>query len=325
MRPFTRRQAAENSGFLEMLRRTGNARLAARSIGRAIGTMQHRRTSHAELAQAWDSAAAAAHAAFHLAGGRRGPEAAGGAKAALDPPPKRALRTAGGEPVVVRTRSGRLQLRAAHPFKLTKTAEQVFLLALSATANIRLSAAAAGASPRAFYRRRQRDPAFAREWRLALKMGYDRLEAEALRSAAPESHADDEWRRQDAPAIPPMTADQAIQLLALHEKSVRQGWEMPHRRKRRDEPWETYTERLRAMWTREKEVAAEDESIRRALHFETRGDWRFEDEAAPLPLPPLELVTGWSRAKGGPKHNPDVALFGGWRIAEMERKSRGRA
>jgi hypothetical protein len=234
----------------------------------------------------------------------------------------RGLRTRGGEPVVVRTRSGKLQLRPAHRDKLTKAAEQAFLAALSATANIRLSAAAAGASAAAFYRRRQKDPAFAREFRLALEMGYSRLEAAALMAALPQSHEDDQWRHNSPPPIPPMSPDQALQLLFLHEKSVRQGWEKPHRRRRRGESDAVYTKRLGAMWGAEKAREAEDAALRRAAQYEETGDWRFEAEAPPLPLPPLHLVTGWSRADPEKKpHDPDVALFGGWRIADMRRKA----
>lgn len=53
----------------------------------------------------------------------------------------------------------------------------------------------------------------------------------------------------------------------------------------------------------------------------------------PLPeLPPLELVTGWSKACSGPvegagtkkkPHNPDLALFGGWRLSDWKKKQRG--
>jgi hypothetical protein len=227
--------------------------------------------------------------------------------------------------MVVRTRSGKLQLRPAHRNKLTKAAEQAFLAALSATANIRMAAAAAGASAAAFYRRRRQNRGFAREMRLALETGYERLEAAALMAAMPESHADDAWRHNDPPPIPPMTGTQALQLLFLHEKSVRQGWERPHRRRRRGEPWETYTERLRAMWTAEKAREAEDAALRRAARYEQAGEWRLEGEA-PLPaLPALEQVTGWSRAKpdGEGVHRPGLALFGGWRLKEMKRKRGG--
>jgi hypothetical protein len=181
-RPFTRAQALENARFLERLALSGNARLAAREVGRAHTSFYHRRRRDAAFAQRWDAAVAAAHARFHLAGGKRGPEPDGAAApaASLGEAVRRPLRTRGGEPIVVRTRSGKLQLRPAHPNKLTRAAEQVFLAALSATANIRLSAAAAGASTRAFDRRRRRNPAFAQRARRALEMGYDRLELAAM-------------------------------------------------------------------------------------------------------------------------------------------------
>jgi hypothetical protein len=120
-----------------------------------------------------------------------------------------------------------------------------------------------------------------------------------------------------------MTADQAIQLLYLHDKSVNQGWERPHRRKRRGEPWETYTERLRAMGACEKRREAEDAAVRRAAQYETTGDWRFEEEAAPLPLPPLDQVSGWSKADPRRKpHHPGRALFGGWRLDDWDKRQR---
>jgi hypothetical protein len=228
---------------------------------------------------------------------------------------KRGLRTEGGEAVVVRTKTGKLQLRMAHPGKLTKAAEQAFLLALSATANIRLAAAAAGASAKAFYRRRQQSPAFKREFRLALKMGYERLEAAALRAALPESHVDNGWRHADPPPIPRMSWDQAFQLLCLHDKSVHQGWSEPHRRRRRNETEEQHRMRLLLMWKAEQRQIAEEQAVARAERYEASGDWRMEGEEPPIPLPPLHLVTGWSKADPGKKpHDPDVALFGGWRV-----------
>lgn len=117
---------------------------------------------------------------------------------------------------------------------------------------------------------------------------------------------------------------EALQLLYLHEKSVRQGWDRPHRRRRRGESDETHRERLAAMWTWEKDRAAEDEALRCAARFEASGSWRFADEPEPPPVPPLHLVTGWSKASGRKPHHEGVALFGGWRIADMERKLRAR-
>ena len=315
-RPFTIAQAAQNAAFLEALARSGNARLAARGIGVAVSTMQHRRAGHAGLAAAWDAAVVAAHARFHAGGGKKGLAGggAGGPAGTRDP-----LRTEGGEPMVVRTRAGRLQVRPAHRGKLTKAAEQLFLQALSASANVRLSAAAAGASARAFYRRRQQNKAFAREMRLALETGYSRIEAAAVMAACPSSHADDAWRSNEPPPIAPMTADQALQLLYLHEKSVRQSWEQPHRRRRRGESEEVYLARLRAMYAAEKAREAEALAVARAIRAEDGGGGG--GKPPPLPaLPELGQVTGWSKAKGGARHNPEVALFGGWRMGEMKKK-----
>lgn len=205
---------------------------------------------------------------------------------------------------------------------MTKKAEQAFFFALSATANVRLAAAAAGFAHSAFYARNRQRPYFAREMRLSLTMGYDRVEGAALASAMPDSHADDAWRHNDPPPIPPMTPDQALQLLFLHNKNVRLDWDRPHRRKRRGEPWETYTQRLRAMWVAEKSREAEDAALRRAARYEATGDWHLPGEKPPE-LPPLDLVTGWSKATPVKAvHNPRLALFGGWRLRDWKRSRR---
>jgi hypothetical protein len=335
-RPFTPRQQRENARFLAALRRTGNVRLACRELGVHRATYTKRRAKCAAFATNWDMALAAAHAAFRLAGGERMPEpqnpplhlqGRGTARRVVEGPLESpaSLRTRGGEPVITRLANGRLQLRLAPPDRMTKAAEQAFLSALSASANVRLAAAAAGFAHSSFYARRAKGGAFAREMRLALKIGWERLEAALLAAGLPESHEDDGWRTEhDFPPIPPMTPDQALQLLVLHDKSVNLSWERPHRRKRRGEPWETYTERLRAMWMAEKGREAEEAALRRAARWEESGGWRHEDEPAPPPnLPPLEQVTGWSKADPKKrKHNPDKALFGGWRLADHKKRKK---
>lgn len=316
-RPFTRRQALQNAAFLAALRETGNPRLAATLLGVHRSTYTKRRARSAAFAQGWDAALAAAHADFHAAGGPRPPEVQGG----LVRRKSANLRTEGGELHVARTRGGRLQLRRAPPGWMTRAGEQAYFRALSATANVRLAAAAAGFSHSAFYAKKRTRPAFAREMRLSLAMGYDRVEWAMMAAALPDSHEDDSWRHNDPPPIPPLTADQAFQLLCLHEKSVRQSWDRPHRRRRRGEPWETYTERLRAMWVHEKKVEAEDAAVRRAAQYEATGDWRLPEAPEPPVLPALELVTGWSRARVVKAvHNPELALFGGWRLSEWKKR-----
>ena len=317
-RPFTRRQALQNQAWLEALRATGNPRLAALMLGVHRSTYLKRRVKSSAFAQDWDAQLAAAHADFHRSGGPRPPEGT----VTRDCPHPPSHRTRGGELCVGRTRGGRLQLRRAPAGWMTNKGEQAFFYALSATANVRLAAAAAGFSHTAFYARKRTRVAFAREMRLSLTIGYDRVESAALAAAMPESHADDAWRHNDPPPIPPMTANQALQLLFLHNKTVRLDWDRPHRRKRRGEPWETYTERLRAMWTAEKGREAEDAALRRAARYEATGDWDLPGEKPPE-LPPLHLVTGWSKAnpdRAKAIYNPKLALFGGWRLKDWERK-----
>jgi hypothetical protein len=96
-------------------------------------------------------------------------------------------------------------------------------------------------------------------------------------------------------------------------------------RKRRGEPWETYAERLRAMWVSEKAREAEDEALRAAARAETPADWDVPEQEEQLPaLPDLSQVTGWSGAdpEKAP-HNPDRALFGGWRLESWHKRQRG--
>ncbi|HVQ10205.1 MAG TPA: hypothetical protein VMS43_17445 [Allosphingosinicella sp.] len=327
-RPFTRRQALQNQAWLEALRATGNPRLAARLLGVHRSTYLKRRARSAAFAQDWDAQLAAAHADFHLAGGPRPPEGTpeGTRTFSRKSTCPQSHRTKGGELHVGRTRGGRLQLRRAPAGWMTKKGEQAFFLALCATANVRLSAAAAGFSHSAFYARKRQRPYFAREMRLSLTIGYERVEGAALASAMPASHEDDNWRHNDPPPIPPMTADQALQLLFLHNKTVRLSWDQPHRRKRRGEPWATYTDRLRAMWVAEKKREADDSALRRAARYEKTGDWHLPGEKPPE-LPPLALVTGWSKAepdRAKATYNPDLALFGGWRLKDWKKCNAGR-
>ena len=309
-RPFTRAQALQNRAFLEALAGTGNARLAARALGVHRSTYLKRRAADSTFAAQWNAALLASQLALTapepLRSSRARPseaEAAG----------RGTLRTAAGDLALARSRSGKVQLRRARAGRMTKAAEQLFLAALSASANVRLAAAAAGFAHSSFYALARRSPAFAREMRLALEMGYERLEGALLAGFCAESYEDDSWRHNDPPPIAPMTPDQALQLLHLHQKTVQQSWDLPHRRKRRGESWDVYSERLRAMWAVEQSRAAERESLRRAALNEGRHRPHPADRLPALPA--LDQVAGWSKADPSkPKHNPDLALFGGWRL-----------
>jgi hypothetical protein len=194
---------------------------------------------------------------------------------------------------------------------------------LSATCNVSLAAAAVGASPHAFYRRRMHCAAFAREMRLALKAGYDRLEEALLESAAVASHDHDDWRTNAPPAMPPVSANQALQLMYLHQKEARLIAEpFPIRRMRGETP-EAYWTRLAIIAEERDRLALEEFEIAEVeRHALGQPPWgpAGEDVRRRLGLPDLAQVTGWSRADAGKTpHDPDRALFGGWRIEDLER------
>lgn len=316
-KPPTREQASENAAFLRRLRVTGNARLSARETGVAYGTMQHRRGAHPGLAVRWDAAVATAQARLHERGRVAPTRAAPG-----DP-----RRTEGGEPVVCHVRGGRLQIRRAHPNKLTRASEQAFLAALSATANITLAATAAGASFAAFDRRRRRNPAFAREMKLALQIGYERVEAALLESWNPASREDEAWRANEPPPTPAMTPAQALQLLYLHQKEARLSDGHAAMRPRPHESRDATSARLAHAYIAR--LAQEAEDTRLATVLRNAADRaRADAETDRPPLPALDQVTGWSRADpDAVAADPARALFGGWRIGDMTEKQRevGRA
>jgi hypothetical protein len=353
-RPFTRTQALQNRAFLKALRRTANVRLACRELGLKYGTMQHRRRTHRAFALRWDAEVAAGQARLAGRRGRAHPSpshsAAPSGSLPLPQGGEGLFRTRGGETVVVRLKSGALQVRRAQPNKLTREAEQAFLAALSVTCNIALSAAAVGAAEAAFHRRKRNDPGFAREMRMAIERGYLEIETALLSSHLAESHEHDDWRGNEPPAVPPMTVNQALQLLYLHQKEARLIAEPDYIRRRPGESREAQSVRLSAMYEerrrreREKFEVAEaerwergepawgpaGEAVRRELGLGDEGPSTAFGGPPPLEsegriwLPDLAQVTGWSHADPSrAPHHPERALFGGWRMEDMERKKDG--
>lgn len=301
IRPFTRAQALENAAFLTELRRTGNVRDACRVLGRHRATFTKRRARHPAFAADWDAALVVANANLKSPS-RSGvlpqldsPDRAKGGKTGLGwGSAKKPESVVTGTPQPTRTKSGRLQLRRPTPDRLTRAHEQAFLAALSATANVRLSAAAAGFSHSAFYHRRKRSPAFAREFRLALEQGYATVEAALMESFRPDSYADDAWRHNESPAMPKMTVDQGLQLLALHQKEARLLAEPPHLKRRRGESKEAWQYRMAEMYREGQRRAAEQGAV--ALAARGEGAVLSPHEPPAPVLPALDQVTGWSKA-----------------------------
>ena len=285
-RPDPRTIADENRAFLRQLRRTGNAHAAADALGMSRSRFTKRRAGDPGFAARWDAALAAADAGL------------------------------ASDPRLVRTPSGRAQLRRKPASAITPEAEQRFLLALSATANVRLSAAAAGFTHASFYALKRRDPAFAREWRSALEQGCARLEAELINTALANDEDRDAWSGNEPPAIPPMTFSQALQLLYLHQKERLMLDEPPHLKRRRGESREAHSFRLSQMYEAQQERARV--AFRIAEHArQQRGEG--SPHHRDVTLPDLAQVTGWSKADPTKvPHNPKLGLFGGWRLQDWK-------
>src|SRR5207248_9490890 len=121
----------------------------------------------------------------------------------------------------------------------------------------------------------------------------------------PESTEHDDGRSNDPPAIPPMTASQALQLMYLHQKEARLTAEPYWLKRRRGESREALCERLTAMAEERARLAREEFEVAEAERW-SRGEPPFglagEDVRAKLGLPErsglpdLAQVTGWSRA-----------------------------
>mgnify|MGYP001478952089 CR=1 FL=1 len=273
MPEMSREQALECAAFVEALEQTSNVSLAAAAVGMHRTTFIKRKRLYPAFATRWDAALVAAQAALKLGGGSR-------------PPIGKALRTSGGEATVAKGRNGKLQIRRALPGRITREAEQEFLRALAASANIRLSAAATGFSWSAFYARKLMSPTFAIEMQQALAVGHDRLEMALIQSAVHGlgGGEDSAWRDaaiEDNP-IPPMTVEQAMQLLHYHRKTVRLGAACRDRRLRREPDIETV----------KKDIHRKVAAIKRERNYRETGEWRLPHETSRpgvIPLPPFVI------------------------------------
>ena len=293
IRRLTRAQRIENAAFLKELRRTGNAREAARRLGLHRARFTRRRAKHPVFAAQWQAALALSHAAL----------------TASEPNPR------GGQ--ILRRADGQLQLRRALPGRIDAPAQQRFLAALSASCNVRLAAKAAGFSHAAFYHHKRRNPGFAREWRLALEQGYEQLEAALLESCSEDEPELQTWRANDPPAIPPMSASQALQLLYLHQKEARLLAEPDWLKRRKGESHGARSVRLSAMYQAERARERADYAIREAA-WRAAMDRAGHYVPAQIVMADLAQVQGWSRASGNPAHHEHRALFGGWRLKDWE-------
>lgn len=92
----------------------------------------------------------------------------------------------------------------------TAAAKDRFFEILGEACNIRVAARAADIDSSAIYKHKLSDPEFAARWRLALAMGYDRIEERLIRDACGDPEA-----RMDK-----CEREQALNLLKYHRDEV---------------------------------------------------------------------------------------------------------
>lgn len=260
-RPQSPHRAAEDEAFLAALARTGNARLAARALGVNRSTYLKRRARDPAFAARWDTILAAAHAHFVRAGGLRRPAAPG-------------LRSAGGEPHIVRTAGRRLQLRHAPPGRLTEGAERAALAALEEGNNLRAAAHAVGAAHATLIARRRAASKIARGHRIARRVARDRLWL-ALRRQTDAEREEAELLRAAVSLIfppPPLpSVADAIALLQIH--FARNEGRHPGSRQARAAAIERVAlEEVRAS------IFTAIAALRREAHHNRTGRWRYDGE-----------------------------------------------
>lgn len=298
---ITRNQALQNRAFLADLETTGNVRETCRRLGIHRATMTKRRARDPGFATRWDAALAVAHARL---------AATKDAQGTADHPVR-----------LMRTTKGRLQMRRQRPGRLTREGEQAFLFALTACANVRLAAAAAGFSHSAFYYRAKTSSAFKREMQLALELGYERLEMALLAESCPDSAEDDAWRSNAPPPIPPMTADQAMTLLQMHYRTTQLWAEAPYMKRRRGETGAEWSHRRAADYLAERRRQDDEARVARAAHEAFQGP-PSPFEPPPPWLPDLAQLTQWSSSTSQPgrcvptveevSERLRIAAQGGW-------------
>ncbi len=130
-------------------------------------------------------------------------------------------RAQGNNPLRKGARNRDIQSIAANDRYWTDEIEDRFFAQLAATCNVKASAAAVDFSTATVYVHRKQRPEFAERWQAALDHGYVRLEM-ALLEAANDSLAGEPWSEERP--IPPLTVEQVVKVLKLHQASVKLGF-----------------------------------------------------------------------------------------------------
>jgi len=208
---------ARRDAFLKAVRETGNQTLAAERAKVSRSWVQLHRTNDPEFDTAVRAAIAAARASFDRLRMNGGTE------------PPRGWGFLDGEELVVRGTNGRrVQIARARLRQWTPRSERRFLAMLSATCNVDAACAEVGLSPASVYEHRKRWPAFGARWNAAIAAGSERLDgglaAGAIALLDPE--LTELYGPPPEPAVvAPVSVDDAIRLVRLHERRAREAWQ----------------------------------------------------------------------------------------------------
>jgi hypothetical protein len=188
--------------FLRELARSGSVQMAEEKCGICRTSAYQARKKNPAFAASWDRALATARERL----------AEGGAAA------RPGLRD---DEIIRSSKSGRPCVVRAGPGRWSVKAERAFLDELTATANVRAAARAAGVSTNAAYARKRLWPAFAAAWDEAKAEGFERLELLLIHAAT--TTLDPEPSPEAAGEPPLMSVDQALNLYKLHRASQHGG------------------------------------------------------------------------------------------------------
>lgn len=217
------RVAAWRRKFLRELARSGSVAMAAERAGIDRTSAYQLRKRNAVFAASWARAQAAAREALAGAVGEgdasASPGANGGSESGGGRGTPARLRLRPNE-CVRGSKDGRPCIVRAGPGRWSAEAERAFIEELTASANVKAAARAAGVSTVAVYNRRKNWPEFAAAWREALAAGYVRIETLLLGAATVALDPEPEPASRDAPE---MTVEQAMNLLRLHRASQHGG------------------------------------------------------------------------------------------------------